>query len=57
VGRVRYRGTETVSGDIRLTAAARRRVRSAGSVTVVARGGDATGAIHVTRRQFRLRRG
>ena len=55
VGRKRYRGTGSVSDNIRLTAAARRRVRSAGSVTVVARGGDATGAIHVARRRFRLR--
>ena len=55
VGRVRYRGSGTVSGDIRLTAAARRRVRSAGGVTLVARGGDATAAIHLARRQFRLR--
>jgi len=57
VGRGRYRGSESVTGEIRLTAAARRRVRSAGSVTVVARGGDARGAIHVARRQLRLRRG
>ena len=57
MGRGRYRGSESVTGEIRLTAAARRRVRSAGSVTVVARGGDARGAIHVARRQLRLRRG
>ena len=57
VGRRRYRGTGSVSGDIRLSAAGRRLVRSAGRVTVVARGGDATGGIHVARRQLRLRRG
>ena len=55
VGSRRYRGTSSFSGDIRLSAAGRRRVRSAGGVTVVARGGDATGGTHVARRQLRLR--
>ena len=57
VGRGRYRGTQSLFGDVRLTAAGRRRLRQGGSVIVVARGGDATGAIHVARRQVRLRRG
>jgi Ca2+-binding RTX toxin-like protein len=56
VGRGRYRGTTALFGDVRLTAAGRRLLRRGGRVTVIARGGDATGAIHVTRRQFRLTR-
>ena len=40
-----------------LNAAGRRVVRRGGRVTVIARGGDATGVIHVTRRKLRFPRG
>ena len=57
VARGRYRGGNQILPDMRLTAAGRRLLRPGGRVTVSARGGDASGAIRVVTRQFRLGRG
>jgi len=57
VARGRYRGGSQILPDMRLTAAGRRLLRPGRRVTVSARGGDASGAIRVVTRQFRLGRG
>ena len=56
VGRARYRGTGDLLAEVKLTAAGRRLLRNGGTVTVIARGGDATGAVRSVRRTYRLRR-
>ena len=52
VGRGRYSGGNSGFGDITLNAAGRA-LRRGARVTVIARGGDATGGRHVTRRRYR----